>query len=320
MRLTTVVIRAGEAITIERNREPAPTWQQDDAIRWLNVENATRSDLAHLFNRLGADGATLAEHITGDDWMNKLEGEQFHVVSLPTPTSWLPQQAWFHLVVIPQTIVTVHAAELVGFSGFLQQQWVNQPKPESTMPSVLLHVIQSHVEEEVSAFKRLRHQVETLGRGLQQNGQGGSVDVLENIMRRSHHMATGCMEWEMLLLSLEFVQSPAIRVADKIEIFRHGGQALHSAREGIEQLQNRLRELHQQLLLQQQAQTDSRIRILTILSAVFLPLNLIAGVYGMNFIDIPGLHAEYGFHGAVSVMLALGIGMLAYFSWKGWFK
>ncbi|MFZ0256135.1 MAG: CorA family divalent cation transporter [Gammaproteobacteria bacterium] len=320
MRLTTVVIREGETLTLERDREPAPTWQHDDAIRWLNVENATRSDLAHLFNRLGAEGATLADHITGDDWMNKLEGEQFHVVSLATPTSWLPQEAWFHMVVIPQTIVTVHAAEIVGFYGFVQQQWFNGPKPESTMPSVLLHVIRSHVEEEVSAFKRLRHQVETFGRGLQQNGQESSVDALENIMRRCHHMASGFMEWEMLPLSLEFVQSSAIRVADKVEIFRHGGQALHSARDGIEQLQHRLRELHQQLLLEQQAQTDSRIRILTILSAVFLPLNLIAGIYGMNFSDIPGLHAEYGFYGAFSVMLALSIGMLAYFFWKGWFK
>jgi magnesium transporter len=47
---------------------------------------------------------------------------------------------------------------------------------------------------------------------------------------------------------------------------------------------------------------------------------LIAGVFGMNFSDIPGLHAEYGFYGACSAMLALSIGMLAYFSWKGWFN
>ena len=65
---------------------------------------------------------------------------------------------------------------------------------------------------------------------------------------------------------------------------------------------------------------NTQIRILTILSAVFLPLNLIAGIYGMNFSDIPGVHAEYGFYGACSVMLALSIGMLAYFSWKGWFS
>ena len=37
------------------------------------------------------------------------------------------------------------------------------------------------------------------------------------------------------------------------------------------------------------------MRVLTVLTAVFLPLNLIAGIFGMNFDFIPLIHTQAGF-------------------------
>lgn len=65
--------------------------------------------------------------------------------------------------------------------------------------------------------------------------------------------------------------------------------------------------------------TNEIVRVLTIISAIFLPLTLIAGIYGMNFEYMPELGFKPGYFLVLGGMLALGVGMLALFKWKRWF-
>jgi hypothetical protein len=59
--------------------------------------------------------------------------------------------------------------------------------------------------------------------------------------------------------------------------------------------------------------TNEVMRTLTAITAVFLPLTLITGIFGMNFEFIPGLHSEAGFWWTMAGMAAIGIGLLALF-------
>jgi magnesium transporter len=60
------------------------------------------------------------------------------------------------------------------------------------------------------------------------------------------------------------------------------------------------------------------MKVLTIFSAVMLPLTFIAGVYGMNFDDIPELHTRYGYFVVWIVMITIACGMLLFFWRRGW--
>jgi Mg2+ and Co2+ transporter CorA len=61
--------------------------------------------------------------------------------------------------------------------------------------------------------------------------------------------------------------------------------------------------------------TNDIMRTLTVLTAVFLPLNLITGFFGMNFDFMPLVHTSVGFWVAVLLMLAVG-GGLAWLFWR----
>ena len=60
------------------------------------------------------------------------------------------------------------------------------------------------------------------------------------------------------------------------------------------------------------------MKVLTIISTLFIPLTFIAGVYGMNFESMPGLRWEYGFYAIGTLMLAVSLVMIKFFRTKKW--
>lgn len=65
----------------------------------------------------------------------------------------------------------------------------------------------------------------------------------------------------------------------------------------------------------QSHRTSNIMRTLTVLTAIFLPLNLVTGFFGMNFDALPLIHSATGFWIAAGIMAVLGIGLSAYF-WR----
>ena len=60
------------------------------------------------------------------------------------------------------------------------------------------------------------------------------------------------------------------------------------------------------------------MKVLTIMSSIFIPVTFIAGVYGMNFEFMPELKSPYGYALTWIAMLAVMGGMVLYFKKKKW--
>ncbi|WP_123041963.1 magnesium/cobalt transporter CorA [Cohnella candidum] len=61
------------------------------------------------------------------------------------------------------------------------------------------------------------------------------------------------------------------------------------------------------------------MKTLTVITTIFMPLTFIAGIYGMNFHNMPELNWHFGYFGVLAVMAVLGVGMYVWFRRKGWF-
>jgi magnesium/cobalt transport protein CorA len=64
--------------------------------------------------------------------------------------------------------------------------------------------------------------------------------------------------------------------------------------------------------------TSEIMRTLTLITAIFMPLTLITGIFGMNFELIPGLHSQYGFWFSLAGMALVVVVMLLYFRFRRW--
>ena len=98
----------------------------------------------------------------------------------------------------------------------------------------------------------------------------------------------------------------AIRAADRIE---HARMILQD-----------LQEYHH---TQQERKTNEVIRVLTVMSSVFIPLTFLVGLWGMNFHFMPEIHTEwgekYGYFLALGSMAALATGIILWMKRKKWF-
>jgi magnesium transporter len=99
----------------------------------------------------------------------------------------------------------------------------------------------------------------------------------------------------------------AVQVMDMVETFREIASGLMDLY--LSSVSNRMNEI---------------MKVLTILSTIFLPMTFIAGVYGMNFdtsvspTSMPELHWRHGYLAALGLMAASAIGLLVYYRRKGW--
>ena len=60
------------------------------------------------------------------------------------------------------------------------------------------------------------------------------------------------------------------------------------------------------------------MKVLTVMATIFIPLTFIAGIYGMNFENMPEIHHHLGYPGVLTLMLILGLAMVYYFRRRKW--
>lgn len=100
-------------------------------------------------------------------------------------------------------------------------------------------------------------------------------------------------------------------IARARDVIEHIDRVVHHARR-LEQSAETVVQIH---FSAQGNRTNDIMRTLTALTAVFLPLNLITGFFGMNFEFLPLIHTSYGFSLAVAGMVLIALGLVLVF-WR----
>ena len=124
------------------------------------------------------------------------------------------------------------------------------------------------------------------------------------------------------LYDIKSIKDDNVFNAIEIENFSFFARLYQKSLELLEQIESDMGSLESASNFFFSAQTHKMneiMKTLTIVSAIFIPLTFIVGVYGMNFENMPELKYPYGYHTVVGIMVLLGIAMLIYFKKRRWF-
>jgi magnesium transporter len=148
----------------------------------------------------------------------------------------------------------------------------------------------------------------------------GSSVILEEIMdiRRSvarlRRISTRQLEVLYRMSHGEFPQIPGNILPFFRDVHDHL-QRISDLAEGYRDLISGLMEIHFSVVANR---TNEVMKTLAVVSAIILPLTLIAGIYGMNFEYMPELHSRNGYYVTLAVMFAITVLLLIYFWRQGW--
>ena len=88
--------------------------------------------------------------------------------------------------------------------------------------------------------------------------------------------------------------------------------------EMIESAREMVSDLMQSHLSASSNRLNEVMKVLTMISTAVLPMNLIAGIYGMNFAVLPEKDWRYGYPFALGLMLLTAVAAFVWFRWKKW--
>ncbi|MFY9151283.1 MAG: magnesium/cobalt transporter CorA [Prolixibacteraceae bacterium] len=106
---------------------------------------------------------------------------------------------------------------------------------------------------------------------------------------------------------------------DNLKYFHDLNDLIIQATESIEIYQMMLNDQMNIYHANLDSKANEIMKVLTVFSAFFIPLSFVAGVYGMNFDNLPELHFKYGYLYFWAVLLAITISLSIYFKRRRWF-
>ncbi len=121
-------------------------------------------------------------------------------------------------------------------------------------------------------------------------------EVISGLQRNESSLVTASTQ-----VYLRDLYDHTIQVIESIESFRDMITGMHDIY--LSRISNRLNEI---------------MKVLTMFSAIFIPLTFVAGVYGMNFKYMPELSWRWGYGGVLGLMAGMAVGMIIYFKNKKW--
>jgi Mg2+ and Co2+ transporter CorA len=116
--------------------------------------------------------------------------------------------------------------------------------------------------------------------------------------------------WALPIENALFKEHELLKVRSR-DVLEHIDRVVHHVRR-LEQSIETAVQIH---FNAQSHRTNETMRTLTSITAIFLPLNLIAGIFGMNFEAIPLLHSHFGFWWTLASMALIAMS-LAWFFWR----
>jgi len=75
---------------------------------------------------------------------------------------------------------------------------------------------------------------------------------------------------------------------------------------------------HEEFVARVAQEQNSRVYLLSIVAAIFLPLSFLTGLFGMNVAGLPGMEDPRAFLLVTGIMLGLAVVALIVFRWKRW--
>lgn len=216
-------------------------------------------------------------------------------------------------------IVTYHNVSTREVDDVWKRLELTKAPGEWNPSTVLYHVLDKVVD---NYFPHV-YRIEDLLNELDENSEGRSTEeLLEDLFDTRHellslrHTITPMRDLVYRMINSHRLSG----VLEQKEYFADIHDHLLRLAEKVEASRELTTDIRDSYLSINSHETNRVMKVLTVITTIFMPLTFIAGIYGMNFENMPELSWQFGYFGALFAMFVIGMAMFLWFRKKGWFK
>jgi magnesium transporter len=316
------------------NLEALPSKISEDSILWVDAEDPSEAEIARLRSYFALDRLNMAEFDEAGirSKIEEVEDQVSCLVSFPSGEQFVSEAKtiWIALIMDKKWILSVHkghsnitceiykkisthgyfALSLSPSTDILLYIFLDLIINECFLVSDLIHERLQGLSQEAASRFRQRPKETNRSLGLEMAKSRDQVLALRKSVGPLREVVGRVARGEL-----------AIVPSSTLPRFEDLYDRTISLIEVADTLREEIQDIGDILINVQTLTTNNIIRILTIISAIFLPLTLIAGIYGTDFgrgFSLPGSNSSYGFYIMIVVMIGIAVGLIVVFRRKGW--
>lgn len=241
------------------------------------------------------------------------------LLHMPVRQQWnAPRATYLTLLMLAGKVVSLHRAPLPVTVKTAQRLTMGDAPHLGLARDLFLYLLEAVIETNIQNFVEARSHIEELSRTLDETPDAVGVDDILPFKRNVARLTVQHEEQFYCLTALQGIFAGGAPNAQRDPRLRDMLDTQAHLARSADRMEYRLRDMQQHCHYVMQERTEQRLRILTILSSIYMPLTLIAGIYGMNFKAMPELDWEYGYFAVLGLMAATAAGLLWFFRRRGW--
>ncbi|MBI5621813.1 magnesium/cobalt transporter CorA [Candidatus Falkowbacteria bacterium] len=183
---------------------------------------------------------------------------------------------------------------------------------------LMYSIIDAVTDHYFVALESFGEKIEGLEESLVKNPDPATLNALRRLKREIIYLRKSAWPMREVIGFLERADSRLIKASTAVylrDAYNHAVQIIDT----IETYRDMISGMLDIYLSSSSNRLNEVMKVLTIISTIFIPLTFIVGLYGMNFRYMPELAWPLGYPLVLAIMLVITLGMIYFFRKKRWF-
>jgi magnesium transporter len=302
---------------------------------WYDLVNPSQDEVATVSKETGLSLPTY-EDLTEIENSSRLSSDgQVLTMSMPIVTRADDglQASVSGFVLAPDRLVTLRFASSLAIDHFKETPHETGEEGGAASAFIFAGLLEAIVDRQADALEKLRSELDALSHQVFHHRFAATADTADKRRNQESELQAILVTLGRAYDTISFLRDSQLgiaRIAPYVEstadwlpkTVRSRLKSLHKDISSLNEFSTHLTDKVQFLLDATlgliSISQNSLIKVLTIVSIVGIPPTLIAGIYGMNFHDMPELSWTYGYPYAWAFMIASAVLPLVLFRLKGW--
>jgi magnesium transporter len=299
-------------------------WQQtissEGKESWFDIEQANPEELQLFLEQLDLHPVQIARCVDSINDPGVISFGKTLLMEYPTAFEENSDEPGYLTILISETILaTVRHGPIPALNELIKELTIKGTSPLRHLPQIVYLILDQFADLNVDAQIDIREQILHLSKNMAENPALVNANDLSRLRWKVDKLVS-LLENQLYCVSgLSASDNDALQEAHRKAFIQDLVSEAEIAQRGIYRLENRLNNLYNDYQMAGSDRVEKRLRFLTIVSMITLPLGLIAGLLGMNVGGLPGTSFRFGFLVVVVLMIIIGLLQYWYFRRNGWF-